>query len=55
MTEPRDNSIRCPACGKVLTPETNDEACPKSLYWHGKHPIWVIVANPLPWENWLNA
>ena len=34
--------IICPACGKELSPETNDEQCPKSLAWHKKHPICVV-------------
>jgi len=36
------NIITCPVCGKVLTPETNNEACPNSPYWHGKHPLFVM-------------
>lgn len=34
--------ILCPACGRHLTPETNDELCLGSLYKHGKHPIFVF-------------
>jgi hypothetical protein len=34
--------IICPACGKQLSVETNEEACPKSFYKDGKHPIFVV-------------
>ena len=30
-------SAVCGVCGKLLTPETNTEDCPGTLYWHGKH------------------
>jgi hypothetical protein len=32
---------RCPVCGKVLTPETNDEPCSDTPYWHGRHALFV--------------
>lgn len=35
-------SVRCPICGKILSPETNQEACPNSPYLHGRHPIVVL-------------
>lgn len=36
---------RCPVCGKVLTPETNDEPCPDT-YWHGRHALFVYEMKP---------
>ena len=37
---------RCPVCGKVLTPETNDESCPDTPYWHGRHALFVYDMKP---------
>ena len=34
--------MKCPCCGKELNPETNTEKCPKSLYFHGLHPVAVM-------------
>jgi hypothetical protein len=34
--------VKCPVCGKELSEETNDEICPNSLYWHGKHAVSVL-------------
>lgn len=39
--------VYCPCCGKELTPANNDENCPNSPYWHGKHPI-VVMPPELP-------
>jgi hypothetical protein len=40
--------MKCPSCGKLLTPANRDEDCPESLYRHGKHAIMVL--DPIPIE-----
>ena len=56
--------IRCPACGKILTPADHDEKCPESLYAHGLHPIVVmnlseisadfVSTEPPQFEFWID-
>ena len=41
-SNPVTPAIVCGACGKELSVETNDEYCPESLYWHGKHTTMVM-------------
>lgn len=38
----RGESVNCPVCGKELSESTNDEDCPNSPYWHGKHAIAIV-------------
>lgn len=42
--------IRCPDCGKILTPADSKEPCPKSLYQHALHPIVVMDLSKVPAE-----